>query len=197
MRMYELKDTERIFIFTGPDGSGRSTIADMVGNTLGMKKVLSNTTRAPRPIEEHGQDYFFVTHDQFMRDMENNEFLEYININNNLYGVKNDDIEHMFEKYSCIYLILNPLGADKLKQFYGDKVVRLFIYADRITVEERQRKKGLAEREIMHHLSHYDQDMAYMMQCEHSFENVDLAHAVYDITNILETYLDRNLEDKD
>lgn len=195
--MYELKETERIFIFTGPDGSGRSTIADMVGNTLSMKKVISNTTRAPRPSEEHGQDYYFVNREQFIKAIEGNEFLEHININNNLYGVKNKDIEHMFDKFSCIYLILNPNGADILKKYYGDKVVRLFIYADRVTVEERQRKKGLAEHEIEHHLNHYDQDMDYMMQCEHSFENVDLAHAVFDITNILDTYLDRNLVDKD
>jgi len=195
--MYELKDSERIFIFTGPDGSGRSTIADMVGSTLRMKKVISNTTRAPRPSEEHGQDYFFVNRDKFIQAIEADEFLEHIEINNNLYGVKNKDIEHMFEKYSCIYLILNPSGADILKKYYGDKVVRLFIYADRVTVEERQRKKGLSEDEITSHLSHYDSDMAYMTQCEHSCENVDLAHAVYDITNTLEYYLDRNLEEKD
>jgi guanylate kinase len=189
--MYELKETARIFIFTGPDGS------DMVGNTLSMKKVISNTTRAPRPSEEHGQDYYFVNREQFIQAIESNEFLEHIDINNNLYGVKNKDIGHMFEKFSCIYLILNPSGADILKKYYGDKVVRLFIYADRVTVEERQRKKGLAENEIKQHLNHYDQDMAYMIQCEHSFENVDLAHAVFDITNILDTYLDRNLVDKD
>lgn len=195
--MYELKETERIFIFTGPDGSGRSTIADMVGNTLSMKKVISNTTRAPRPSEVHGQDYYFVTRKQFIQAIEGDEFLEHIEINNNLYGVKNKDIEHMFEKFSCVYLILNPSGADILKKYYGDKVVRLFIYADRVTVEERQRKKGLAEQEISNHINHYDQDMAYMIQCEHSFENLDLAHAVFDITNTLDTYLDRKLVDKD
>src|SRR5690554_609220 len=120
--MYELKETERIFIFTGPDGSGRSTIADMVGSTLGMKKVISHTTRAPRPSEEHGQDYYFEEREPFIQAIDNNEFLEHININDNLYGVKNKDVEHMFEKFSCIYLILNPSGADILKKYYGDKV---------------------------------------------------------------------------
>ena len=75
--------------------------------------------------------------------------------------------------------------------------MRIFIYADRVTVEQRQRKKGLSETEIKNHLNHYDSDMSYMPQCKYSIENVDLAHAVYDITNILETYLNRNLEDKD
>ena len=195
--MYELKETERIFIFTGPSGAGRSTVANMVGNTLGMKKVISHTTRAARPSEVHGQDYYFVNRDEFIRAIEGDEFLEHININDNLYGIKNEDIQHMFEQYSCIYLILNPSGADILKRYYEDKVVRLFIYAEREVVEERERKKGLPDSVIASHLSRYDQDMAYMSQCEYAFENLDLAHNVFEITNILETYLDRQLEDKD
>lgn len=195
--MYELKDRERIFVFTGPDGSGRNTIADMVGSTFGMKKVISYTTRKPRPIEEDGQDYHFISRERFEEMAARGEFLEQVDINGNLYGIRNDDVARMFETYSCIYLILNPAGAEILKRLYGDKVIRIFIYADRKTVEERQRKKGLSERDIADHLSHYDRDMAYMPQCEHALENLDLAHAVFDLTNVLEQYLQRNLVDKD
>lgn len=195
--MYELRDKERIFVFTGPDGSGRNTIADMVGSTFGMKKVISYTTRKPRPIEEEGQDYHFISHEQFDEMAARGEFLEQVTINHNKYGIKNDDIARMFETYSCIYLILNTAGAEILKQLYGDKVIRIFIYADRKTVEERQRKKGLSEEDIALHLSHYDRDMAYLPECEHALENLDLAHAVFDLTNVLENYLQRNLLDKD
>lgn len=195
--MYELKDKERIFVFTGPDGSGRNTIADMVGSTFGMKKVISYTTRKPRPIEEDGQDYHFVSEQTFDEMSKRDEFLEEVVIGNYRYGIKNDDVAHMFENFSCIYLILNTAGAEILKQLYGDKVIRIFIYADRKTVEERQRTKGLSEEDIAAHLSHYDRDMEYMSECEHALENLDLAHAVFDLTNVLENYLQRNLVDKD
>lgn len=195
--MYELKDKERIFVFTGPDGSGRNTIADMVGSTFGMKKVISYTTRKPRPIEEDGQDYHFIDREQFEAMAARDEFLEQVEINDNLYGIKNSDVANLFQTYSCIYLILNTDGAEILKQLYGDKVIRIFIYADRKTVEERQRTKGLAEEDIAVRLSHYDRDMAYMPQCEHALENLDLAHAVFDLTNVLENYLQRDLEERD
>lgn len=195
--MYELKDTERIFVFTGPDGSGRNTIADMVGSTFGMKKVISYTTRKPRPIEEDGQDYHFIDRAQFEAMTARGEFLEKVEINDNLYGIKNADVANLFQTFSCIYLILNTDGAEILKQLYGDRVIRIFIYADRKTVEERQRTKGLPEEDIAVRLGHYDRDMSYMQQCEHALENLDLAHAVFDLTNVLENYLQRDLEDRD
>lgn len=195
--MYELKDREQIFVFTGPDGSGRKTVADMVGGTFGMKKVISYTTRKPRPIEEDGQDYHFITREQFQQALDNGEFLEHVSINHNEYGIKNDEVAHMFEKFSCIYLILNTAGAEILKNIYGDKVVRIFIYADRQTVENRQRTKGLPEDVIAVNLSNYDRDMAYMSECEHALENLDLAHAVFSLSNLLEGYLQRDLEEKD
>ncbi len=195
--MYELKDTERIFVFTGPDGAGRSTIADMVGTTLGIKKVIGYTTRSPRPIEEDGQDYHFITMEQFQEADNRSEFIEKITFKNNKYGIKNNDIARMFLNFSCIYLILNIEGAEILKRLYGEKVVRVFIYADKAIVEKRQREKGLSEEDIASHLAHYEKDMDYMQSCEHSFENLDLAHVVFDITNVFEGYLDRNLIDKD
>jgi guanylate kinase len=195
--MYELKDREMIFVFTGPDGSGRKTVADMVGTTLGMKKVISYSTREKRPGETNGEDYHFITHDEFIDAERAEEFLEHVLIHTNLYGVKSDDIERLFRRTGCIYVILNPQGADKLKTLYGDQVVRLFIYADRNTVVERQREKRLSEESIKRNLEHYDQDMAYMEHCEHTFENIDLAHTIFSLTNTLEKYLKRNLLERD
>ncbi|GGG23254.1 guanylate kinase [Paenibacillus abyssi] len=195
--MYELKDRELIFVFTGPDGSGRKTVADSVGATLGLKKVLSYATRDPRPGEVDGQDYHFISMDLYEQMESQNEFLESVTINNNKYGLREYDIEHSFANNGCIYLIMNRDGAEILKQTYGDHVIRLFIYADRATVEKRQRDLGLSEEVIANHLSHYDYDIAYQSECEHAFENYDLAHTVFEISNTLEGYLDRNLVEKD
>jgi guanylate kinase len=195
--MYELKEREFIFVFTGPNGAGRKTVAEMSGATLGIKQVISYTTRPPRPTEVDGQDYHFINPAQFFQAQQNGEFVEITEIDGNLYGIKHSDIERMVRTKGSIYLILNSHGADVLKQVYGDRLVRVFIYASRELVEQRYREKGESEENIRRYLSHYDEEMAYRTKCEHAFENIDLAHTVFDLTKTLDNYLQRNLLDLD
>lgn len=195
--MVELKDRELIFVFTGPDGSGRKTVADSVGTTLGLTKVLSYATRKPRPGEVNGQDYHFITPELYDELDASGDFIESVAINGNRYGLREHDIGRSFQNNGCIYLILNPEGAEALKRTYGDHVIRLFIYADRDTVEQRQRGEGIDGDVLAARLKRYGVDMAYQSRCEHAFENYDLAHTVFDITNTLEHYLQRNLEERD
>lgn len=195
--MYELKEKEMIFVFTGPNGAGRRTVAEMSGSTLGIKQVISYTTRPPRATEVDGQDYHFLKPAQFFQAQQNDEFLEISEIDGNLYGIKNRDIEQKFQSKGSVCLILNRYGAQKLKELYGEHVVRIFIYADRKLVENRFRDKGYNDEQITAIMTHFDEEMAYKDECEHAFENIDLAHTVFDLTKTLDNYLQRNLLDLD
>lgn len=195
--MYTLKDKEMIFVFTGPHGAGRKTVAEMSGSTLEMKQVISYTTRPQRPTEVDGQDYHFITAEQFAEAQERDEFIEISTINNFFYGIKSNDIQKTFLNSGSIYLILNRYGAATLRKLYGEKAVRIFIYADRDILEKRMRESGDSESDIQLYLSHYEEEMAYRDDCEHVFENVDLAHTVFDLTKTLDQTLGRNLLDLD
>lgn len=195
--MYELKEKEMIFVFTGPDGSGRKTVANMVGNTLGLRRVVSYTTRAKRPSEVDGQDYHFVSREEFKKAEDNHEFVEVDEIDGNCYGIKGYDIERMFKRNDFIYVVLNAKGASTLKKLFGEKVTRLFIYVDRDVIIERQKLIGASDDVLDSHFQHYDEDMSYKDDCKHAFENTDLAHTVFAVSEVLEEYMDRQLEEKD
>ncbi|NHN32333.1 guanylate kinase [Paenibacillus agricola] len=196
--MYELKDHDIIFVFTGPNGAGRKTVAQMSGNTLGMRQVISYTTRAPRSGEENGQDYHFVDREVFVAAQQANEFIEVIELDGNCYGVKEQDLADMLELYGVVYLVLNKDGAENVKKRYGRKATRIFIYVDRQTIIKREELRGESADIIERSTAHYDEELAYKEQCEHIFENLDLAHTVFDLTKTLdEHYLHRNLVDKD
>lgn len=195
--MYRLKDSEMIFVFTGPDGSGRKTVADMVGSTLGIPKVLSYTTRKARPAESDGQDYHFVDRAAFEAAIANDEFIEYSEIDGYYYGVKSADVEQLFSEHNHIYLVLNTKGTKTLKEQFGEKVKRIFLYVSREIIAERQRVSGADDAVVAKNLAHYDEEMAYMSTCRYAYENLDLAHTVFSISQRLDQYMTRNLIDKD
>jgi guanylate kinase len=190
-------DTQKIFVFTGPNGAGRKTVAEMSGSTLGLKQVLSYTTRAPRPGEADGQEYHFISRESFETARANNEFIEVIELDDRLYGIKRQDIERMLNANSVIYLILNRHGGRILKELYGDKVVQIFIYVDLERIVDRNRKRGDSEEDIAGYIAQYDEEMAYKNECDHVFENIDLAHTVFDLSKTLDGYMQRKLIELD
>lgn len=193
--MYQVKEKERLFIYTGPDGSGRKTIAKMVSTVFDMETVISYTTREPRHYETDGKDYHFISEDDFSK-MEH-EFLESVEIDGIKYGIREEDVVKAFENHNFIYLTLNPEGTEKLKKMYGDKVIRLFVYADRDTVVSRQKERQDLEEDIQRHLSHYDETMNYKNECEHAFENFDSPQVSFQVSEVIEKYLNRNLVQTD
>lgn len=187
--MFNLKDKEYILVFTGPDGAGRKTIAEMILRSLHIPHVVSYTTRPKKPMEVEGQDYHFVTQAEFRQAAENNEFLESVTMDGYSYGIKEGDIASLFTDNQCIIMVLNAEGAEKVKKLYGDHVIRFFIYADTDTVIERQKQRGDSEEDIARHVAHYNEVMAYKDECEHIFENFDSSHTSFEITKLLEKYL--------
>jgi guanylate kinase len=191
--MYTIKDKEKLFIYTGPDGSGRKTIAKMVATMFDMETILSYTTRPPRHYEQDGEDYHFVTEEVFKKMVDNQEFLESVEIDGLHYGIREEDIVKAFESHNFVYLTLNPEGTEKLKKMYGDRVMRFFIYADRDTVIERQKERQDNEEDIKRHLAHYDEIMSYKNKCEFTFENYDSPQVSFQVTEVIEAYLERDI----
>ncbi|WP_019156705.1 guanylate kinase [Robertmurraya massiliosenegalensis] len=191
--MYKIKEKEKLFIYTGPDGSGRKTVAKMVATAFDMETVLSYTTRPPRHYETNGEDYHFVDEETFTKLNHDGEFLEAVEIDGIYYGIREADIVKAFENHNLVYLTLNPEGTEKLKNIYGDRVMRFFIYANRDTVISRQQERGDNESDIERHLAHYDEIMTYKNECEYVFENYDSPQISYQISEEIEKFLDRDI----
>jgi len=191
--MYQIKGKEKIFVYTGPDGSGRKTIAKMVATAFDMETVLSYTTRSPRHYEKNGEDYHFVNEETFKHMEAQQEFLESVEIDGFHYGIREQDIVEAFQNHNHVYLTLNPEGTEKVKMMYGDGAVRIFIYADRDTVIARQQNRQDTDDVIQRHMTHYDEIMNYKSSCEHAFENYDSPQVAFQISELIESFLDRDL----
>ncbi len=95
------KDASRhgiLFVVAAPSGAGKTTLCEALRQTPDFIYSVSCTTRAPRPGEISGEDYFFISEDEFRTRIAAGEFLEYANVHGNLYGtLRSTVIEHLEE----------------------------------------------------------------------------------------------------
>ncbi|NHN32485.1 guanylate kinase [Paenibacillus agricola] len=187
--MDEINDKKLIFVFTGPDGSGRKTVAGRVGALCGLQRVLSYTTRPSRLYEKDGIDYHFITREQFIEAEQNEEFIETLEIDGVYYGIKSKEIDATFQQHPYVYLILNRQGSKLVKEVFGDKVIQILIYADRNKVMSRLLERGDTTEVIYKNLERYEQEMGYLKECDVNVENYELDETVEEVTAILNTYI--------
>jgi guanylate kinase len=78
MRNTQMSKKGNIYIISGPSGSGKSTVLkEVFAQRENYYFSISATTRSPRPGEQDGVEYFFITKERFQEMIENDEFLEY------------------------------------------------------------------------------------------------------------------------
>lgn len=104
-----------IFSITAPTGTGKSLFAKLL-QSHGCPEVVSTTTRAGRPGETDGEDYHFVTDDQFRRMVADNAFLEHATYEGNRYGVTRKALEDALKQSGFCCVVLEPLGVASLRR---------------------------------------------------------------------------------
>lgn len=176
------------FLFVGPDGSGRFTLAEAIGITLQIPRIISYTTRPKRPMETEGKEYHFISEEQFLEKQQRGEFIEAVNMDSIFYGISKKDCEHLLEEHGGFFAILSPEGCEIFKNALQN-VVTIFVYADQETVVERQRERGDDQATIDRHMGHYDEIMNYQSSCDLNIPNYDLASTAQELTNRIEQYL--------
>jgi len=167
-----------IFVFTGTSGSGRKTVAKQIAKELGFVPIVSCTTRTPRPREVEGVDYKFLSRRAFIDADIAGEFFQTVEIDGHFYGIRKEDIDKALATHPNVYVIVNRYAANRFKFEYGDRAVRMFIYASKQTIVERLQSRGMPMDVIDHYMNHYIEEVSYRKQCEHVFENMDLQHTI-------------------
>ncbi|MBQ8307020.1 MAG: guanylate kinase [Blautia sp.] len=125
-------------VVSGFSGSGKGTIIDIL-----MKKYqeyalsVSVTTRAPRPGEEEGREYFFRTREEFEEMIRTDALIEYAEYVGNYYGTPRSYVERMLSRGKNVILEIEMQGAMKIRKRFPDAVL-FFVTAP--SVEELRRR---------------------------------------------------------
>ena len=106
-----------LIVISGPSGVGKdATIQRMKERDLPFHFVVTAATRAPRPEEVHGQDYFFVTHDEFARMIEQDELLEYAIVYNDYKGIPKSQVRAALASGKDVVMRLDVQGAATVRR---------------------------------------------------------------------------------
>lgn len=131
----------KVIIFSAPSGTGKSTIIKrlMAHDELRMAFSTSCTSRSPRPGETDGEDYFFVTPDEFRAKIAADEFLEYEEVYaGRYYGTLKSQVEKQLEAGWNVVLDIDVKGGCNIKDYYADRALSIFVRPP--SVEELRRR---------------------------------------------------------
>lgn len=104
--------TRRVFVVSGPSGAGKGTLIRGVMKYFpSLDVAISATTRAPRPGEVNGREYWFLSGEEFDRHLQQDDFLEHVDFAGNRYGTLLSEIDRLHETGKHVILELELNGA--------------------------------------------------------------------------------------
>lgn len=115
---------KKIFCFFGPTCAGKTVLSKPLLNQ-NFGEIISHTTRAKRPGEKHGYDYYFVSQGEFSKI----DMVEKSNANGSNYGIAKSEINNKMDKYDSLFIILDEIGIKFIKELYPDIAKTIYIYS--------------------------------------------------------------------
>ena len=117
-----------MIILSSPSGAGKTTLVNLLSKLDNFEISISHTTRKPRPQEQQDKDYYFVSEEEFKRLINNQEFLEYAKVFNNLYGTTRTPVINKLNEGKNVLFDIDWQGADQIKNKKLDYKLITFLY---------------------------------------------------------------------
>ena len=115
--MIKTKKQGLLIVLSGPSGSGKNTICDLVKqNNENIWESISMTSRKPRKNEIDGKSYYFVTEDKFKDNIKNDKMLEYATFAGNYYGTPKNEVQKHLDEGKDVILVIEIQGALQIKK---------------------------------------------------------------------------------
>ena len=176
-----------LYVIVAPSGAGKSSLVNaLLEREPDIGLSISYTTRPPRPGEESGREYFFVTREEFMSMIARGEFLEHAEVYGNLYGTSRLWIEKTRAEGSDVLLEIDWQGARAVKKLFRDMT---YIYIRPPSIEvlrERLVKRGKDSKEVIaQRLAAAREDLKHVHEADYVIINDDFSVALTDLQSVV------------
>ncbi|HAH45664.1 guanylate kinase [Gimesia sp.] len=179
-----------IIVLSGPTASGKTTIVNrlMQDTPVKLVKAISATTRPRRKGEVNGEDYYFLTTEEFEKRQENNEFLECEQVHGlgYWYGTLKSEVDRAAEEGGWPFLEIDVQGTLKLIEQFPQTITLFVRTSSDEEYEKRIRNRGTESEEVIEkRLATIRKELEQAQYYSHVIINDDLDRAVTEIGTIL------------
>jgi guanylate kinase len=179
-----------MLVLSSPSGAGKTTLAKRLLETdQNFTMSVSVTTRAKRPSEVHGQDYYFVTAAEFARKAEQGELLEHATVFGNSYGTPREPVEQALAHGRDILFDIDWQGTQQLKEKAREDVVSVFILPpSRAELERRLHSRAQDPAGVVaQRMAKANDELSHWAEYDYVVVNDDIRIAEAKIAHIVES----------
>lgn len=139
-----------LIVVSGFSGAGKGTLMKrLVEEYDGYSLSISATTREPRPGEEDGREYFFLSKEQFEKRIADHALIEHAEYCGNYYGTPKDYVERELAAGRDVILEIEIQGALKIKEQYPDALLLFVSTPDAAELRRRLSGRGTETAEVI------------------------------------------------
>jgi guanylate kinase len=176
-----------LLIVSSPSGAGKTSLSRrLVADHADLTLSISATTRPPRPGEEHGREYFFVSPEQFEEMAADGEFLEWAHVHGNRYGTPRQPVMDALDAGKDVLFDIDWQGAEQVADKLPEDSVRVFILPP--SMHELSRRLHAraqdSQKVIEGRLERAYGEIAQWRAYDYVIVNLDYDHAYADLAHI-------------
>ena len=157
----------KVVIVSAPSGAGKTTLINKLLETkLPLNFSVSACSRKARTNEIEGEDYYFLSIEEFEKKIKKNDFIEWEEVyKNNFYGTLKSEISRIWNQKKHVVFDVDVLGGISLKNYFKENALSIFInppsievLSERLNKRNSETKKSISERikKSVHEMEYLD-----------------------------------------
>lgn len=177
-----------MLVLSSPSGAGKSSICkSLMSLDKNLSLSVSTTTRKKRPNEKSGEDYIFVSTEEFKNMLSNNNFIEYANVFDNYYGTVKSLVDNKINNGQDLIFDIDWQGAQQLREKMRENVVSIFILPpSKRELERRLKIRGQDSDEVVKkRMDGASAEITHWAEYDYVIVNEDLNKSVNAVLGIL------------
>lgn len=176
-----------LVVISGPAGVGKGTLCRaLLTQSTNLDYSVSVTTRASRPGETDGKEYYFRSKEEFQKMIKDGELLEWAEFLGNFYGTPRFHVEAMLNQGKTIILEIDIQGGKQVKNLYTEGVFVFIVPPSLEVLSERLHGRGTESEEVIQNrLARAHEELENIKDYDYVVENNDIKVAVEKIRSII------------